>query len=65
MNSTELTFYITAIANAIACNYSNQELNLLGVALSQLSVTLTNIAAQRSISSLSDNTSTELFLNDV
>lgn len=36
MNSCELTASITAIANAIACNRTMDEINLLGVALTQL-----------------------------
>ncbi len=49
MNSCELTASITAIANAIACNLSVEELTLLGVILTQLGDTVTTIAVQRGI----------------
>ena len=49
MNPCELTATITALANAIAKNHTVDELNLLGVALTQLGDTLTTIATQRSI----------------
>ena len=51
MNSCELTASITAIANALACKLSEDELNLLGVTLTQLGDTLLTIATQRSICS--------------
>lgn len=47
MNSCELTASITVIANAIACQLNTDELNLLGVALTQLADTLLTIAAAR------------------
>lgn len=50
MNSCELTASITAIANALACNLTEDELNLLGVTLTLLADTLLTIATQRSIS---------------
>ena len=49
MNSCELTAAITAAANILAKSLSNDELNLLGVTLTQLGDTLTTIATQRSI----------------
>ena len=49
MNACELTASITAAANALACRLSNDELNLLGVTLTQLGDTLITIATQRSI----------------
>ena len=49
MNSCELTATITAIANSIACKLTVDELNLLGVTLTQLADTLITIATQRSI----------------
>ena len=49
MNSCELTASITALANAIACNRSTDELNLLGVVFTQLGDTLITIATQKSI----------------
>ena len=51
MNSCELTASITAVANALACKLSEDELNLLGVTLTQLGDTLLTIATQRSICS--------------
>jgi len=49
MNPCELTASITAIANALACRLSQDQLELLGVTLTQLGDTLLTIATQRSI----------------
>ena len=49
MNACEWTASITAIANTIACQLTVDELNLLGVTLTQLGDTLLTIATQRSI----------------
>lgn len=49
MNSCELTASITAVANAIACGRTVDELNLLGVTFTQLGDTLLTIATQKSI----------------
>lgn len=49
MNSCELTVSITAVANALASRLTEDEINLLGVALTQLGDTLLTIATQRSI----------------
>ena len=49
MNACELTASITAIANYLACQLTEDELNLLGVTLTQLGDTLLTIATQRSI----------------
>lgn len=49
MNSCELTASITAIANALACNRSADEISLLGVVFTQLGDTLLTIATQKSI----------------
>lgn len=49
MNSCELTASITAVANGLACKLTDDELNLLGVTLTQLGDTLITIATQRSI----------------
>ena len=49
MNSGALTASITALANTLACHLTEDELNLLGVALTQLGDTLLTIATQRSI----------------
>lgn len=49
MNPCELTASITAVANAIACKYNNEELTLLASVLVQLGDTLVTIATQRAI----------------
>ena len=49
MNACELTATITAIANYLACQLTEDELNLWGVSLTQLGDTLLTIATQRSI----------------
>ena len=59
MNSCELTASITALANALACKLTEDEINLLGVALTQLGDTLLTIATQRSIWSRSKQTVSE------
>ena len=48
MNPLELTATITALANAIACRLSEDQLNLLALILTQLGDTLATISAQRS-----------------
>ena len=55
VNSCELTASITAIANALACKLTEDELNLLGVTLTQLADTLLTIATKRSICSRNSN----------
>ena len=56
MNPCELTASITALANAISRRMSVDEMNMLGVVLTQLGDTIITIATQRSIceSDLSD-----------
>lgn len=49
MNPCELTASITAIANAMACKLTADELSLLGAVFTQLGDTLTTIATQKSI----------------
>ena len=49
MKPCELTAAVTALANTIACGRSVDELNLLGVSLTQLGETIRPIAAQREI----------------
>lgn len=49
MNGCTLTASVTALANTLACNLSEEELTLLGVILTQLGDTLLTIATQRSI----------------
>lgn len=48
MNSCELTASITALANALACRLTTEELDLLGAVLTQLADTLFTISAHRS-----------------
>lgn len=49
MNSCKLTVSITAAANALAAKLTNEQLNILGVALTQLGDTLLTIATTRSV----------------
>ena len=49
MNACELTASVTAIANLLAQNFTDDELNILGVVLTQLGDTILTIATQRSI----------------
>lgn len=49
MNSCELTASITALANAIACRCSGDELDLIGAIFVQLGDTIATISAQRSL----------------
>ena len=49
MNACELTAAITAAANTLACNLTDDELSVLGVALTQLGDTLLTIATARSL----------------
>ena len=49
MNGCALTASVTALANTLACNLTEDQLNLLGVILTQLGDTLLTIATQRSI----------------
>ena len=54
MDPCELTAMITAAANAIAADLSDDELTLLGAVLTQLGDTLNNIAIRRSLCSTSN-----------
>lgn len=47
MNACELTALITAAANTLAADRSEEEINLLGAVLTQLADTLFTIAACR------------------
>ena len=49
MNSCELTASITAIANYLACQLTQDQLESLGVTLTQLGDTLLTIVTQKSI----------------
>ena len=49
MSSLELTSTVTALANAIACGMTINEISLLASLLVQLSDTLGTIAAQRTL----------------
>lgn len=51
MNPCELTASITALANAMASRMTEDELNLVGVTLTQLGDTLITIATHRGICS--------------
>ena len=49
MNGCTLTATITALANALACRLSEDELNLLGAVLTQLGDTILTMATYKSI----------------
>lgn len=49
MNPCELTASVTAVANALACKLSDDELTLLASVLVQLGDTLVTIVARRSL----------------
>lgn len=49
MNACELTASITAIANALACGKSAEEIALLGTVFTQLGDTLQTISAQKNL----------------
>ena len=49
MNACELTTVITALANWLADQLTQEELELLGVCLTQLGDTVLTIVAQKSI----------------
>ena len=51
MNACELTASITALANWLACQLSQDQLAILGVTLTQLGDTLLTIATQKSVCS--------------
>lgn len=54
MNPCELTVSITAAANALAAKLTDDELQLLGVTLTQLGDTLITIATARAVCGKSD-----------
>ena len=49
MNACELTVSITAAANALAAQLTTDQINLLGVTLTQLGDTLLTIATARAL----------------
>ena len=49
MNYCELTAYITALSNALAKNFSDDEITLIAAAFVQLGDTLATIAVHRSL----------------
>ena len=49
MNALELTSTVTALANALACRLTAEELSLLSSILVQLGDTLATIAARESL----------------
>lgn len=57
MNSCELTATITALANALSCRLTVNEITILGAVFSQLGDTLTTIATHRSICESTENSS--------
>jgi len=58
LNSCELSMSIAALANALACRLSDDDLELVSAALTQLGDTLTTISVQRALcSKKNDSTS--------
>ena len=51
MNPCDLTAFVTALANALACQLDSQELALVSAVLVQLGDTLATIAAGRDLCS--------------
>jgi hypothetical protein len=49
MNSLEFTTFINTIANAIACNASPEQLDLLAVTFTQLGDTLATISVTKNL----------------
>ena len=49
MNTCELTASFTALANWLACQLTQDQLELLGVSLTQLGDTILTIVTQKSI----------------
>ena len=49
MNTCELTAAVTALANAIACGKTADEIALIGTVFTQLGDTLQTIAAQKNL----------------
>lgn len=49
MNACNLTAAVTALANAIACGRTTEEISLISSVLMQLGDTLATIAAQRTL----------------
>jgi hypothetical protein len=49
VNACEWTASITALANALACRLTEDQLSLLGATLTQLGDTLITIATHRSV----------------
>lgn len=49
MNPCELTMRVTALANAMACRLSDDELDLAAALFSQLGDTLATISTRRSV----------------
>lgn len=53
MNACELTASITAVANWLACQLTTEQLELLGVCLTQLGDTVLTIVTQKGLCSSS------------
>ena len=58
MNSLELTSAVTALANAISCNLSDDEITLISSILVLLGDTLVTIAARRALCEETADTTT-------
>jgi len=55
MNQFGTTFSVTALANAIACKLSNEEIELFASMLNQLGYTLETIVSQRELCKSKEN----------
>lgn len=60
MNSLELTGAVTALANAIACKLTLEEMTLLSGILVQLGDTLATIAARESLCAVDTHKGSDL-----
>ena len=56
MNPCELTMGITALANSLACQLTDEDLNLAAAIFSPLGDTLTTISVQRSLCAKQEQT---------
>ncbi len=65
MNACKLTASITAIANWLACQLSQAELELLGVPLTQLGDTLLTITTQECLLQISNAPLTDWVKGDL
>lgn len=49
MTPCEITVAVTAVANFISCNFTNEQIDLLGAIFVQLGDTLATISAQNAL----------------